>query len=742
MNEIANKAAYYARIAQYASDGFSQVYLGAKDIAPTTDNNGNPLIVGALYFNTVSDILYVWDGAAWDIATNFNETTPFIANGTTTSRNLVTRMSDIINVKDFGAVGDGVADDTAAINAAFLYAQNKGYGSIYFPYGTYYITEGACIESPDAYDASQNIGPFSIEGYGATIKMTNAFVTSVSPINGIVKSAILIAGVTNITISGLSFQGTGTSLSTATTATRYNTADPGHKGDGIRIQGYKKAIVQDCVFNGLNLGIIINDDDPRSPLPIPPTKPIESGIYSICNNRFFANWQSLSFTYGGNSNGTIYGNYFEQTVTKLISHYGDSQTTDQLSGPSHIITNNNWKNCPSVIIGLDNCIIANNIFDTVIGGIWTNVGSDYPNTNFNYNIVNYAINNNVFTYTNKWTTASEANMVPVCSWLVGIDTIYTAGQTSLYKNINFMDNYIRTDASNSSTAGIIQLTTTNAKTVFENLNISNNEITITSNQGVFIYSEIAASDVQFNFSTKIIGNTFRRGEGATSGGTANFEFTLVNNTFIGGSTTSTLQVINNAYYGSLATNSIFNISRFAQCILSDNQLYLGESAATFAPIFRTLGCPRITANSNYVVRNGSANNGVLIGFGVVDVNDQPLMEKVRIKTSQNSMSRGAAGIYPITPFTFASGYGLIESVNDEITVDPTIQWMPAIANVDAFCVVNPTTRNLATTGGITAANALTVVPQGYSCKTRLATAGSASAYRLGSASWLNEGALS
>jgi hypothetical protein len=65
MNAIAEKAAYYARMAQYASDGFSQVYLGAKDVAPTADNNGNPLIEGALYFNTVTELLYAWDGAAW-----------------------------------------------------------------------------------------------------------------------------------------------------------------------------------------------------------------------------------------------------------------------------------------------------------------------------------------------------------------------------------------------------------------------------------------------------------------------------------------------------------------------------------------------------------------------------------------------------------------------------------------------------------------------------------------------------
>ncbi len=65
MNEIANKSAYYARIAQYASNEFNTIYLGAKATAPTVDNDGNTLIVGALYFDTVTDIMYSWDGAAW-----------------------------------------------------------------------------------------------------------------------------------------------------------------------------------------------------------------------------------------------------------------------------------------------------------------------------------------------------------------------------------------------------------------------------------------------------------------------------------------------------------------------------------------------------------------------------------------------------------------------------------------------------------------------------------------------------
>jgi hypothetical protein len=46
-------------------DDFDDRYLGAKASDPTTDNDGDPLIVGALYWNTVNNALRVYGGATW-----------------------------------------------------------------------------------------------------------------------------------------------------------------------------------------------------------------------------------------------------------------------------------------------------------------------------------------------------------------------------------------------------------------------------------------------------------------------------------------------------------------------------------------------------------------------------------------------------------------------------------------------------------------------------------------------------
>jgi hypothetical protein len=124
---------------------FNALYLGSFAVAPTTDNEGNPLQEGALYWNSVSNTMFAWDGSAWATATNFNEFTNFTATGTTTARNLVTRFSDVVNVKDFGAVGDGVTNDTAAIQSAILKAYQNNGGTVLCGSGKIYLITNSLI---------------------------------------------------------------------------------------------------------------------------------------------------------------------------------------------------------------------------------------------------------------------------------------------------------------------------------------------------------------------------------------------------------------------------------------------------------------------------------------------------------------------------------------------------------------------------------------------------------------------
>jgi hypothetical protein len=46
-------------------DTFDDRYLGIKAVAPTVDNDGDPLVAGALYFNSATNQTFFWNGTAW-----------------------------------------------------------------------------------------------------------------------------------------------------------------------------------------------------------------------------------------------------------------------------------------------------------------------------------------------------------------------------------------------------------------------------------------------------------------------------------------------------------------------------------------------------------------------------------------------------------------------------------------------------------------------------------------------------
>lgn len=64
----ATAAAGSATAAAASFDEFDDIYLGAKSTAPTVDNDGDPLAAGALYFNTVSNTMFVYSGSSWAAA--------------------------------------------------------------------------------------------------------------------------------------------------------------------------------------------------------------------------------------------------------------------------------------------------------------------------------------------------------------------------------------------------------------------------------------------------------------------------------------------------------------------------------------------------------------------------------------------------------------------------------------------------------------------------------------------------
>jgi len=64
----ASTASTAATNAANSYDAFDDRYLGSKTAAPSVDNDGNALLTGALYWNSVGNVMYVYTGSSWAAA--------------------------------------------------------------------------------------------------------------------------------------------------------------------------------------------------------------------------------------------------------------------------------------------------------------------------------------------------------------------------------------------------------------------------------------------------------------------------------------------------------------------------------------------------------------------------------------------------------------------------------------------------------------------------------------------------
>ena len=97
----ATAAAASATSAANSADAFDDVYLGSKSSDPSTDNDGDALAAGMLYFNTTDDVLRVYSGSAWQNAAV--DTTSFITLSGTQTLSNKTLTAPVINGATIGS---------------------------------------------------------------------------------------------------------------------------------------------------------------------------------------------------------------------------------------------------------------------------------------------------------------------------------------------------------------------------------------------------------------------------------------------------------------------------------------------------------------------------------------------------------------------------------------------------------------------------------------------------------------
>ena len=145
------------------------------------ENELNQVIAGGIADGSITTAKLADNAVTTAKIVNDAVTTAKLADGAVTASNYTypsgvqqtvqARLEQYVSVKDFGAVGDGVTDDTAAIQAAVDYLAAKypshmsdSGASLYFPPGEYYVT--STINVPSTFDGA---GFYGEPGKGSLI---------------------------------------------------------------------------------------------------------------------------------------------------------------------------------------------------------------------------------------------------------------------------------------------------------------------------------------------------------------------------------------------------------------------------------------------------------------------------------------------------------------------------------------------------------------------------------------------
>jgi len=174
----------------------------------------------------------------------------FVAAGVNAvARSAQDKMRDIVSVKDFGAVGDGVTDDTAAIQLA-VGSGAESNRAIYFPRGTYLITSTIQLASQSTLYGE---APTSYQNSGrATAILTTAATWTSGNLQPMFRCTA--SGSTQSFIfQDMAFRGHKTDV----VFSSLSTADPLTGPHGVDISGVRDGVdFIGCTFRNVNTAII------------------------------------------------------------------------------------------------------------------------------------------------------------------------------------------------------------------------------------------------------------------------------------------------------------------------------------------------------------------------------------------------------------------------------------------------------------------------------------------------------
>jgi hypothetical protein len=263
------------------------------------------------------------NAAGYTVQTGASSLSPVI-------RTLQDKLDDAVNLRDFGAIGNGVADDTAAINRAIqqIYlstaadVESRTRRTIYFPGGTYVISTPILIPpyarivgdgmgstiirqvNPDQYVANICDGKFqtgaSLGSASATLPR-DVEISGIQFYNGSATTGVPLLAIdsaSNVRIQNSKFTSEGGALTPALVTIAGT------------VEGAKKITFDGCQFTKASTGITMQGST-------------VSGVRVI--NSAFDTISTSAVNLGSSKGYTSIGNYFGSDVTSLQTGNGSNE---------------------------------------------------------------------------------------------------------------------------------------------------------------------------------------------------------------------------------------------------------------------------------------------------------------------------------------------------------------------------------------------------------------------------------
>jgi len=359
---------------------YTSLYFGASTLAPDlydiADNNTTNVIggqYGYLYYSTnqynyfrreTQSLTYSNRGMGYigstyyavgdngHISTSLDAqtwTTQSLSyGGTITQRSLQKKLDDFVSVKDFGAKGDGVTDDTEAINRAMyeLYCRTSSLAShkvLYFPAGNYIVSGSinvpshARLSGEGTYNTqiTQTANPY-IYPYTTWVMYTADNLQQIQNLIGLngaglptdititdmtlssLNDGIIVDSATRVTLDNIRFQGPNTSTVTVLTDTINGSTTAGVKLLGRSLAYASDVNVRDCLFNGFHVGVYL-----------PLSQYSSNGLVDSCtffnlyHGMYFAGTSAIGFTISNSVMDQIYNAGVNVDYTTNFSSIGN-----------------------------------------------------------------------------------------------------------------------------------------------------------------------------------------------------------------------------------------------------------------------------------------------------------------------------------------------------------------------------------------------------------------------------------